>query len=58
MLMAILVPSIGVTFAMVMVGLTNLRIDSVVYVLIIGMIAFIQLVFISIFRNIRPAVNL
>ena len=56
--MAILVPSIGVTFAMVMVGLTNLRIDSVVYVLIIGMIAFIQLVFISIFRNIRPAVNL
>lgn len=58
MLLAIVLPSIGMAIFVVVGGLLGLPIDRSVFLVVIGTIVIIQLVFISIFKTTRLSVNL
>lgn len=58
MLLAIVLPSIGMAIFVVVGGLLGLPIDRSVFLVVIGAIILIQLVFISIFKTTRLSVNL
>ncbi|MFT4310563.1 MAG: type II secretion system F family protein [Candidatus Woesearchaeota archaeon] len=58
MLLAIVMPSLGMTIFVVVSSLMAFPLDTPVYVIIGIVLVMIQLFFISVFRSIRPAVNL
>ncbi len=58
MLAAIVVPSLGITMLAIVFGLISIPIDATVFIAAVGVLAFVQLAFISVFRSIRPTVNL
>ena len=58
MLLAIVIPSIGMTMFIVIASFINFPIDFKEFLVVIFFIVIIQLVFISAFRAIRPQVNL
>lgn len=58
MLLAIIVPSLGLTIFVVVAGLVGLPIDNMLYVVLVIFLMLSQLFFISLFKSIRPAVNL
>lgn len=58
MLLAIVVPSLGLTLAVVVASLTSISVDLTVFFGILFFLALIQLMFISIFKMIRPKVNI
>ena len=57
MLVAIVGPSLGLTIFMVIAGLIGFQISTFLYVLLWIFIVFIQVIFINIFRSIRPNIN-
>ena len=58
MLVAIVAPSIGMTVFIVLSIFIKLNISMIHFIVVIMFIAFMQVIFISVFKSIRPAVNL
>jgi len=58
MLSAIVMPSIGMTIFIILSSFINFAINTSHFVIVIGLIVIIQLLFISVFKTIRPTVNL
>ena len=58
MLVAIVAPSIGMTVFIVLSIFIKLNISMIHFIVVIMFIAFMQAIFISVFKSIRPAVNL
>jgi pilus assembly protein TadC len=58
MLVAIVAPSIGMTVFIVLSIFIKLNISMIHFIVVIMFIAFMQTIFISVFKSIRPAVNL
>ncbi|MBI5072326.1 type II secretion system F family protein [Candidatus Woesearchaeota archaeon] len=58
MLIAIVLPSIGMAIFVVVGGLLGLPIERNLFLVVIGVLVLIQLVFISIFKTTRLSVNL
>ena len=58
MLLAIVVPSIGMTMLIVVASFVNFPLGIREFLVIIFFIIIIQLIFISLFRSVRPQVNL
>ncbi len=58
MLAAVVIPSIGMTIFLVLSSFINFNIGLTTFAVALGIIAIIQLIFISIFKSVRPTVNL
>ena len=58
MLTAVVIPSIGMTIFLVLSSFINFSIGLTTFVVALGIIVIIQLAFISIFKSVRPTVNL
>jgi flagellar protein FlaJ len=58
MLVAIVMPSIGMTIFIVLSSFINFTISTSHFSIVIGFIIMIQFLFISVFKTIRPTVNL
>ncbi len=58
MLIAVIVPSLGITMLVVMSSLVSLEIDFFSLVLIAIALGFVQFMFLAVVRSSRPAVNL
>lgn len=58
MLIAIVLPSIGMAIFVVVGGLLGLPIDRNIFMVVIGVLMIVQLIFISIFKTTRLSVNL
>jgi len=58
MLLAIVLPSIGMAIFVVVGGLLGLPINRDIFLVVIGALIFIQVIFISIFKTSRLSVNL
>ena len=58
MLLAIVLPSIGMAIFVVVGGLLGLPIDRNIFMVVIGVLVLVQLLFISIFKSTRLSVNL
>jgi pilus assembly protein TadC len=57
MIIAIVVPSLGLTVLVIVISFMSISLGLSGYALLIGFIALSQLLFLSIFKNIRPAVS-
>jgi len=59
MLVAIVIPSLGMTLAVIVATLTgSLEVNLVIYLSVLGLLIGIQLAFILLFKSIRPKVNI
>lgn len=58
MLIAIVVPSLGLTLAVVVASLTSIEVSMTIFFVILGVLAIIQIGFITVFKAIRPKVNI
>ena len=58
MLAAVVIPSIGMTIFIVLSSFINFRIGLTTFVVALGLIVLIQLIFLSVFKSVRPTVNL
>lgn len=58
MLIAIVLPSLGLTMFVVVTALLSIKLTAAVYILLCVFIAVVQFFFISLFKSIRPSVNL
>jgi flagellar protein FlaJ len=58
MMIAIIVPSLGVTFLIVMASFLQLRISLLILIIIALFISFVQFMFLFIIRNARPKVEM
>jgi pilus assembly protein TadC len=58
MLAAIVVPSLGITLFSVVASMVSIVIDMKMFIIVLFFLIFIQLIFLSIFRSIRPNLNL
>jgi pilus assembly protein TadC len=58
MLAAVVIPSIGMTLFIVLSSFINFTIGITQFLIVLMFITIIQLVFISVFRTVRPTVNL
>jgi pilus assembly protein TadC len=58
MLAAVVMPSIGMTIFIVLSSFINFTINTSHFLIVIGFIILIQFLFISVFKTIRPTVNL
>jgi len=58
MILAIIIPSLGMTMLVVVAAFLALELSFLFIVLAVGGLIFIQMLFLSLFRSIRPAVNL
>ena len=58
MLSAVVIPSIGMTIFLVLSSFINFKIELTTFVIALGIIVLIQLIFLSVFKSVRPTVNL
>ena len=58
MMIAIIVPSLGVTMITIMATFIGLELDKIILLSIAGLIGFIQFMFLAIVRSNRPAVDI
>lgn len=58
MLVAIVVPSLGITLFSIIASLVALNIDMGIFGLVLAMLLLIQIMFIAVFRSIRPNLNI
>jgi pilus assembly protein TadC len=58
MLGAVVIPSIGMTIFIVFSSFVDLSIGSIHFMVVLFFLAMIQVIFISVFRSIRPVVNI
>ena len=58
MLVAVVIPSIGMTLFIVIASFVSFNMDFTVFLVAIFFISIVELMFMSVFRSIRPTVNL
>lgn len=58
MLFAVVIPSLGITMFITVVSLVNIQVDSGLLVLFLFALIVMELAFISVFKSIRPNVNI
>jgi pilus assembly protein TadC len=58
MLMAIVIPSLGITIFIVIASLINLNLDLMHFFVVIFIMVIVQFIFLSLFKSIRPDVNI
>lgn len=58
MLFAVVIPSLGITMFIAVVSLVNINVDSALFVVFLFALTIIELAFITIFKAIRPNVNI
>jgi pilus assembly protein TadC len=58
MLLAIIMPSLGMTMFVVVTSLLSIDIGWPIYIVILVLIAILQLFFVFLFKQIRPSVNM
>lgn len=58
MLIAIVFPSLGMTIATVFLSFTDIQMDAVAYGVVILMLVILNFLFITVFRGIRPKLNI
>ena len=58
MLLAVVLPSLGMTMLIVLISFSPITIDLTLFIVILFFLAIIQFFFITIFRTIRPKVNI
>ncbi|MFH1649486.1 MAG: type II secretion system F family protein [Candidatus Woesearchaeota archaeon] len=58
MLLAIVIPSLGVTLFIVVSSLVSLNVDTAAFMMFAFFMVLFQLIFLSIFKSIRPNVNI
>lgn len=58
MLAAIVVPSLGITLMSVIASMISLKIDLQMFFVVLFFLVVVQIIFISIFRSIRPNLNI
>jgi len=58
MLIAIVIPSLGITITTIMLSFASVNIGSTTYIAILGVLILLQWAFLSLFKSIKPAVNL
>ncbi len=57
LLLAIVVPSLGMTVIVIVLGFMSVRLDIIGYSALIALVVMLQVFFLSLFRNIRPSVS-
>ena len=57
MLLAIVIPSLGLTMFVIITALLSIKLSAAVYIVLAVFIAMTQMFFISVFKSIRPSVN-
>lgn len=58
LLIAVVVPSLGMTILVVVVSFTGIPLTAGIFLMILGAVAFIEIMFLNVFRGIRPKVTL
>jgi pilus assembly protein TadC len=58
MLFAIVIPSLGITMLIAVVSLVNVQIDFGMFVVFLFLLVIIEFIFITIFKSVRPNVNI
>jgi hypothetical protein len=58
MLAAIVVPSLGITLFSVVAGMISIKVDLQMFLVILFFIMLIQVMFLSIFKSVRPNLNI
>jgi pilus assembly protein TadC len=58
MLFAVVIPSLGITMLIAIVSLVHINIDAGLFVLILFLLTIVEFMFITIFKSIRPNVNI
>jgi pilus assembly protein TadC len=58
MLFAVVLPSLGMTMIIIIVSLISIQINATAFIFILVLLAFLQFIFITLFRSIRPNVNI
>ena len=58
MLFAIVLPSLGMTMVIVIISLVNITLGPIEFAMIVAMLGFLQFIFITLFKGIRPNVHI
>ena len=58
MLFAVVIPSLGITMIITVISLINVSVDAGMFLLVLFALIVIEFIFISIFKSIRPNVNI
>lgn len=58
MLVAIVVPSLGITLFSIIASLVSLNIDMSIFSFVLGLLLIVQIMFIAVFKSIRPNLNI
>lgn len=58
LLIAVVVPSLGMTILTVLLGFTNIQLSSGLFIIVLVVVLFVQLIFLRIFTSVRPQVSL
>jgi pilus assembly protein TadC len=58
MLFAVVIPSLGITMLITVISLIHIQADTGMFMLVLFMLIVIEFIFISIFKSIRPNVNI
>jgi pilus assembly protein TadC len=58
MLFAIVIPSLGITMFITVVSLVNIQVDFAMFMAVLFLLTIVEFIFISIFKSIRPNVNI
>lgn len=58
MIIAVIVPSLGIAMLVVLASLLSAQIDFSVLLIVAGLLAFVQFLFLAVLRSARPAINM
>lgn len=58
MLFAVVIPSLGITMLITVVSLVNIQVDTGMFFLFLFLLTVMEFIFISVFKSIRPTVNI
>ena len=58
MLFAVVIPSLGITMLITVISLIHIQADSGLFIMVLFFLIIIEFIFISIFKSIRPNVNI
>ena len=57
MILAVIVPSLGISMLIIMSSLIGLTINLTILIIVVFLMAFVQFMFLSIIKSSRPAVG-
>jgi hypothetical protein len=58
LLLAVVFPSLGMTIITVLIGFTNVQLNTGFFLVVLILVVFVQFIFMRVFHSIRPQVNL